>query len=280
MTAFKTVCEKILVPMFGSVLLVLALAYLGICFYVFLRQRSMLYHPETLPEEQMLALAGAQGLARWTDSSGRPLGWVTDGRSPARPVLILHGNAGNALDRNALVAMLREAGAGAKIYLVDYPGYGAAPGSPDQKSLISAAVAALDALPEPVIVVGESLGSGIAAQAATQRPEKILGLVLITPFDSLSAAAAHHYPWLPVRLLLLDRFDSVKALKKFTRPVAIVIGERDGTTPPEGGRRLFDSLSGPKKLWVSPGADHNEAAFALPAADWRALWEFVSSGQQ
>jgi hypothetical protein len=261
----------------GRALLVLALAYLGICFYAFLRQRGMLYHPAALPEERMLALAREQGLSRWTDSSGRPIGWMLDDGSTGRPVLILQGNAGNVLDRRELIARLREAGAGSNIYLVDYPGYGSAPGSPDQKSLTSAAVAALDALPGPAVVVGESLGTGIAAEAAARRPEKIRGLVLITPFDSMPSAAAHHYPWLPVRLLLLDRFNSVKALKKFARPVAIIVGENDGTTPPEGARRLFESLAGPKKLWVVPGADHNDAAFELSASAWRDLWAFVSS---
>jgi len=261
-------------------LLVLALAYLGICFYVFLRQRSMLYHPSSLPEDRMLALARAQGLSRWTDSSGRPLGWVTDDGQAVRPVLILHGNAGNALDRQALIAKLREAGAGSKIFLVDYPGYGSSPGSPDQRNLTAAAVAALDALPEPALVVGESLGTGIAAQAAARRPQKVRGLILITPFDSMTSAAAFHYPWLPVGLLMLDRFNSVKALKDFPRPVALLLGELDGTTPPDSARRLFDSLSGPKKLWTVPDAGHNDAAFDFPPAAWRDLWMFVSSGNQ
>lgn len=263
----------------GRALLVLALAYLGICLYLFLRQRGMLYHPVALPEAHMRALAQAQGLTRWTDPSGRPLGWMTDQGSASLPVLILHGNAGNALDRDGLIARLREAGAGSKIFLLDYPGYGSAPGTPSQQSLVSAAVAALDSLPEPAIVVGESLGTGIAAQAAALRPDKLRGLVLITPFDSMSAAAAHYYPWLPVRLLLLDRFNSVKALKAFRRPVAILLGEIDATTPPEGARRLFDSLSAPKRLWVSPGADHNSAAFDLPTSAWKDLWNFVSSAE-
>jgi hypothetical protein len=270
---------SVLWTILGRALLVLALAYLGICFYAFLRQRGMLYYPAALPEELMLALAREEGLSRWTDRSGQPLGWVTDDGAAGRPVLILHGNAGNALDRKELIAKLREAGAGSKIYLVDYPGYGPAPGTPDQSSLTASAVAALDALPEPVIVVGESLGTGIAAQAAARRPEKIRGLVLITPFDSMAAAAAHHYPWLPVRLLLLDRFNSVKALKKFPRPVAVLLGEIDGITPPEGARRLFDSLAGPKRLWVAPGADHNDAAFELSTSEWKDLWKFVSSAE-
>ncbi|MFA7343638.1 MAG: alpha/beta fold hydrolase [Terrimicrobiaceae bacterium] len=104
-----------------------------------------------------------------------------------------------------------------------------------------------------LVVVGESLGTGVAAQAAKMRPDKVRGIILITPFESMVSAAAHHYPWLPVRLLLLDRFDSPAALKKFPGPVAIIVADADDTTPPDGARRLFAALAGPKKLWeVTP----------------------------
>ncbi|MEI6035081.1 MAG: alpha/beta fold hydrolase [Verrucomicrobiae bacterium] len=259
--------------------LALAVAYLGICLWVFLRQRAMLYCPEPLPEVRMLDSARTQGLSRWADQSGRALGWMTDSGSAIRPVLILQGNAGNALDRGELLAKLQEAGSKSKIYLVDYPGYGSAPGRPDQQSLTSAAIAALDALPEPAIVVGESLGTGVAAQTAARRPEKIRGLILITPFDSMASAASHHYPWLPVGWLLLDRFNSIKALKAFPRPVAIVLGENDTTTPPEGGQRLFESLACPKMLWVVRGANHNDAALCLPAPAWKDLWAFATAAE-
>lgn len=264
----------------GRLLLVCVLVYLGICLYVFFRQRAMLYHPEAVSEETMHGIARANGCSRWNDASGNPLGWATDAGDAGNPVLILHGNAGHALNRVSLIAKLREAGVTSKVYLTDYPGYGSSPGHPDEAGLTAAATAALGALPFPAIVVGESLGTGVAAQAAARLPEKIRGLVLITPFDSMTTAAARHYPWLPVSALLVDRFDSVKALAKFTGPVAILAAANDETTPPALGKRLFDSLPGPKKLWIVPHADHNSAAFELPDSEWRALWNFVSSKHQ
>lgn len=264
----------------ARLILVCLLACLGVCLYVFFRQRAMLYHPEAVSEETMRGIAHANGFSRWNDASGNPLGWATDAGDPENPVLILHGNAGHALNRISLVGKLREAGITSRIHLVDYPGYGSTPGHPDQAGLTATAVAALGALPHPAVVVGESLGTGVAAQAAARSPEKIRGLVLITPFDSMTAAAARHYPWLPVSALLLDRFDSVKALAKFTGPVAILAAANDETTPPALGKRLFDSLPGPKKLWIVPHGDHNSAAFDLPESEWRALWNFVSSGER
>ena len=215
-------------------------------------------------------------MSRWLDKEGKPIGWMSRGSDGDIPVVILQGNAGHAIDRLALTGRLRAAGAHGQIGVVDYPGYGSAPGAPSQSSLTQAALRAVDAMPGRVVVVGESLGTGVAAQAVKQRPEKIQGVILITPFESMTAAAAHHYPWLPVRLLLLDRFDSAAALRAFSSPVAIILAEKDETTPPDGARRLFARINGPKRLWEVPSSGHNAAASNLADKDWREVWKFVS----
>lgn len=269
--------------MFFSIMLFLwnglrlaALCYLALCLYVFLRQREMLYHPSPATEEELLALAASQHMERWRGADGQPLGWMTRDGDPSAPILLLHGNAGHALNRSNLIARLREIGANGRIHIVDYPGYGSAPGRPTQAGIVAAGVAGIDALPGAV-VIGESLGTGAAAQVAALREDKIRSLVLITPFDSMTNAAWHHYPYLPVPLLLSDRFDSVRALAKFSKPVAVLVGEQDLTTPPAGARRLLASLKAPKRLWSVGEAGHNEAAFALPTAQWRDLWNFATA---
>jgi len=261
---------NVLLALLARACLLAALGYLLVCLYVFIRQRAMLYHPQAVSEEQMLQWAHEAGMSRWLDESGKPLGWMTGGDAGETPVVIFQGNAGNALDRTAVIERLRVAGATGRIHVADYPGYGSAPGSPTQRSLTETAVRALDALPGCAILVGESLGTGVAAQAAASRPDKVQGIILITPFESMSAAAAHHYPWLPVRVLLLDRFDSAAALGKFSAPVAIIVADDDETTPPDGARRL-----GPKKLFKVKNAGHNAAASNLPDEDWREAWKFV-----
>lgn len=261
----------------GRALLLAAVGYFLVCLFVFFRQRTMLYYPQSIPGDQMAREAREVGMTRWMDQDGNPLGWMTSGDSAAIPVIIFQGNSGNALGRMSLIENLRGAGATGRIHVAEYPGYGSAPGNPSQKSLTELALRAVEALPGRPIVVGESLGTGVASQAAARLPEKIRGMILITPFDSMVSAAAHHYPWLPVQLLLIDRFDSVRALKNFPNPVAIVLGEQDETTPPEGGRRLFSGLPGPKKLWEAKGAGHNDAASSLKPAAWRDIWMFVSS---
>lgn len=262
----------------ARILLLVVLGYLLVCAYVFFRQRTMLYHPQTVPEEQMLAAARGLGVSRWFDKTGKPLGWMTPDGMEAPPVLIFHGNAGTALDRIALIEKLRATGMKSRIFVVDYPGYGSAPGTPSQQNLVAAGVKALDALPYRAIVIGESLGTGVAAQVAEKCPGKIQALLLITPFDSMVSAASHHYPWLPVRLLLLDRFDSLRALEHFSNPVAVVVAENDDTTPPDGARRLFDGLHGPKKSWEVKGTGHNGVISALSVEEWHEIRDFLASG--
>lgn len=270
---------NVLIASLLRVALLLALGYLLVCLYVFLRQRTMLYHPQAVSEGRMLELARETGMSRWLDQSGKPIGWVTRDGADGRPVVIFHGNAGSALGRQPLIEKLRAAGATGRIHVADYPGYGSAPGSPTQQSLTETAKRALDALPGRVVLVGESLGTGVAAQIAQVRPDKIRGIILITPFESMVSAAAHHYPWLPVRLLLLDRFDSAAALKTFPGPVAIIVADDDDTTPPDGAQRLFAALSGPKMLRNVKNSGHNDAALNLPGGEWREVWRFVTPAE-
>ena len=249
--------------------------YASICLLLFLRQRQMLYHPERADESHMLADAHASGLTRWLDAKGMPIGWMTAAGSPTPPILILPGNAGNALDRTWLIAHLRRAGIAPQFFILDYPGYGSRPGSPSQTSLTDAAVAALDALPAPAVLLGESLGSGVASQAAVKRPDRVRGLILITPFDSMARTAGHHYPWLPVGWLLLDRFDSASALKNFSKPIAVIVAEQDETIPVARGRHLAESLSGPKQLWTIRDAGHNDMSEKMTVQEWRDAWHFA-----
>jgi len=253
-------------------------AYLAICLFLFLRQRQMIYFPERLIEEEMMAEAGQSGFSRWLDKDQQAIGWMLPGGAEGPPLLIFHGNAGHALGRSGMIQRLRSAGIRVPVFVLDYPGFGSRRGTPTQQSLTDAASAALDALPAEPVVLGESLGTGVAAQVGGRFPDRIRGLILLTPFDSLVSAAQHHYPWLPVGLLVVDRFDSVNALHNFRRPVAVIVGGKDGTTPPSGGLRLYDGLKAPKRLWLLPDADHNDPVRDLSDSKWREIWEFVATG--
>lgn len=116
---------------------------------------------------------------------------------------------GNAEDVSLDLPSFTTAFPTAAIYLLHYPGYGGSAGNPTEKSIIAAAFvlfAAVRAQHANVTVIGRSLGTGVAIQVASQRPAT--RLVLVTPYDSLVDVAEEHYPFLPNRLMMLDKYDS------------------------------------------------------------------------
>lgn len=243
-------------------------------------QRSLTYYPYREPVEVLRSTAAASGFEPWNDPARQQIGWQSVAGNPEHPVLILHGNSGYALHRTWLAEMVRAADPlrDPKIFILEYPGYGFRAGGPSEAALLESARTALHSLSTTArtVVLGESLGAGVACLLAAAEPEHVAGLVLLTPFDSLVSAAKHHYGWLPVDLLTADRFDSVKSLQSFNGPVTFLIGGADEITPPQGGQRLYDSYRGPKQIFVAEGAGHNEAAMAFPQPVWQKALRFAA----
>lgn len=251
-------------------------------------QRSLIYHPLRLDAAECEDLADVQGFEAWTNSDGQPIGYRSlpspDDRRAPLALLIAHGNAGCALQRAEYAAPLRTAAPdrAVAIYLLEYPGYGPRPGNPSQPAFLAAAADALTSIPAetPVIIVGESLGSGVAAATARSHPDRVAGLLLLTPFDSLVNVAGHHYPVLPVRWLLRDRYPSAEWLRSYRGPVAVIVAGRDTVVPPHFGRTLHDGYQGPKLLITADDAGHNDVLYLLPESAWRQALSFLlaSSG--
>ena len=147
--------------------------------------------------------------------------------------------------------------------LVNYRGYGASEGRPSERALCADALVVLDALarrpdvdPARIVLVGRSLGTGVATQVAGQRP--VQGVVLISPYDSMVALARYHYPFLPVRWLLRHRFDSVARAPGIKAPLLAITSARDSVIPPERSRRLHEAWGGPKRWVVIAEAGHED----------------------
>jgi pimeloyl-ACP methyl ester carboxylesterase len=243
-------------------------------------QRQMIYFPTIAAERELLSEANYLGMEPWRDEAGAIIGWKSaSGPTALRRMLVFHGNAGYALHRQYYVAGLLALDANWEVFLFEYPGYGSRPGIPSAESFEDTAAAALELLQQgderPVYLIGESLGSGVASYLAGAFADRVAGLLLVTPFTSFADVAAFHYPVLPVRTLLSERYDSLKALSGYTGPAAFLIAGSDEIVPPELGQQLHDSYQGPKWLRVESGAGHNSLSLSPRLQWWRQVSEFL-----
>lgn len=229
---------------------------------VALMQRRMLFVPTRLEVATAEVLAARVGFEAWRSQEGELIGWRLPASGEALgSVLVLHGNAGCALDRGYLAQPIHALGA-LDVHVLEYPGFGARGGSPSMASLLAAAEEAFDALPaqHAVHLVGESLGTGPAAHLAKVRGERVRGLTLFAPYDDLARVGQAALPILPVALLMRDRFRPSRSLEGVRTPLLVVLAERDVVVPSRFGRNLYERYEGPKDVQVLTGVGHNDIA--------------------
>lgn len=248
---------NVLGPILGLAVAGLVLLWLG--------QRRLIYEPAAPPVPPVAGLQpGALDVTFETDDGLRLGGWFLPARTErsAGAVLVCNGNAGSRADRLPLGAALAQRGL--DVLLFDYRGYGGNPGAPTETGLRLDALAARAFLvsrpgvrAERIVYFGESLGSAVALALASEHPPA--ALVLRSPFTSLVDVARVHYPWLPVGLLLRDRFQSDRRIGSGRSPLFVVAGDADTIVPHAQSRRLFEMATVNSKRFLSiPGAEHND----------------------
>ncbi|MDM3870561.1 alpha/beta fold hydrolase [Porticoccus sp. W117] len=230
-----------------------ATVYLAIGGLLYLGQRHLLYHPtppQHLPDNiEVLPLAienGSEKLLRLNPGHNRAL-------------LYLGGNAEQVANS---APQLAEQLPNHTIYLLNYRGYGGSDGKHSEQNLYRDATSSYELIARQhshIAVMGRSLGTGIATYLASR--ENVERLVLITPYDSITAVAQRHYPLFPLQLLIKDRYDSLSRANAIDTPTLIMIAEQDRVIPPIHARRLADALP-PENTSVEiiPGSDHNSVA--------------------
>jgi fermentation-respiration switch protein FrsA (DUF1100 family) len=240
------------------------LIYFSLIGGLFLAQRDMMYFPSY--DKPVLKSTGVIGMEeiRVRTSDGLTLfGWYKSPATAEKPTILwFHGNASNvAWTATRAIPYLKQ---GYGVLLAEYRGYSSNPGKPSENGIYNDARAFMAWLTQQketpansVILYGESLGSGPAIQIAMENPT-VHALVLEAPMSSAQEIAQKHYPFMPVRMLLKDKYDNITKIKEIKSPLIVVHGEEDTVIPYVFGKKLFDAAPEPKSMITIQGANHND----------------------
>ncbi len=254
----------------------LVIFLLGFFLLVYLFQERLIFFPAPLPSETQKEMDRLfpGSLVEVATGDGAVLRgwWVRSARDPQAPLLIYYGGnaeevSGSLMEFNRLE--------GFQFLFMNYRGYGQSEGRPGERELFSDAIEIFDEIlkrsgvrPRWIVLVGRSLGSAVALRVASERG--VDGLILITPLDSLKNVGRHHYPFLPVSLLIKHPFDSLARAARVRIPLLVLAAGSDSIIPVSSSRNLFDHYSGKKRWVLIAGADHNDIQF------FKDFWEEIA----
>jgi fermentation-respiration switch protein FrsA (DUF1100 family) len=238
---------------------VVPLFYAAIVALMYMKQDALTFGADpSATAPQQVGVVNAEVVSFKTPDGETLNAWYTPAAATMPVILFLHGNGGNISHRPERYRYYTGQGLG--VLFVDYRGYGGSTGKPSEQGLVTDAEASYDWLlakgvpPQRIVVVGESLGTGIAVKLAARRP--VVAVALEAAYSSLTDVAADRYWWLPVQLLMKNPVDAAADVAKVNVPLLFHHGDSDETVPIQFGRKLFDAATGPKTFVVVPGGTH------------------------
>ena len=269
----------------GGLVGLLLLVYLGVCGYMFLDQASFIYFPERAYDATPMVVGMPFEDVRLKAADGVSIAaWWVPAEKARGAVVMAHGNGGNMSHRLDKVRLFHDMGNSVLIF--DYRGYGESEGKPtevgtyaDMDAAVYHVVTVRGVPASRIVLYGESLGGAVAVEEASRRTPA--ALVLDSTFTSVPAMASHYYPWLPARLLLRFRYDSLSKMPELKCPVLILHSPEDDVVPYAMGRQLFAASPEPKRfadlvgghntggLMFAPSAQKEMAAFLASVYDER-----------
>jgi pimeloyl-ACP methyl ester carboxylesterase len=239
---------------------------LGVPMLLYFLQERLIFHPQRLTASQRDTLVdrpGFKGVTIQAASGERLRGWLAGQASSAPQPLVLYFG-GNAEEVSWMLSHAQSF-QGWRLALINYRGYGDSEGRPSEQALFADALTVYDTLTKRedvdgsrVVVIGRSLGSGIAVYLASHRA--LDALVLISPYDSIRSIAHARYPYIPVDLLLKHPFDSLSRASDIRTPLVALVAGRDRTVAPERSARLVAAWGGAAEIVHFPEADHQSIA--------------------
>ena len=241
-------------------LITVLVGYGAIAALAYFAQRALMYFPErTRTAPAAAGFPQAEEIELVTSDGERVIAWHVPPRGERPVVLYFHGNGGALNLRAGRFARIVADGTG--LLALSYRGYGGSTGRPSEAGLLYDAEAIYDYAAarypaERLVPFGESLGSGVAVALAVEH--KVGKVILESPFTSAVDIGAAAYPFLPVRLMMHDRFRSDERIGKVTAPVLVLHGARDTIVPIRYGERLYALISAPKKFVRFPEGHHSD----------------------
>ncbi|WP_414527038.1 alpha/beta hydrolase [Nodularia chucula] len=264
---------KLFFHLLVTIEIIVVIAYLAICLFLFIKQPQFIFFPsselektpeffDVLYEDVWLPVKNDRGETELIH------GWWIPGTQPDGNVLLyLHGNAINIGANMGHAYRLHKLEF--SVLLIDYRGYGRSSGEfPNEKRVYQDAAIAWNHLvsdkqipPDKIFIYGHSMGGAIAIDLAIQNPEA-RGLIVESSFSSIQEMIAYKNAFriFPVNLILNQRFDSIQKVPDLKMPVLFIHGTADTTVPSFMSQKLYHAAPEPKKLFLVPGAEHNNTA--------------------
>ena len=235
------------------------LAYFIIILFVYFYQRNLLYHPSENNYLNDKITFNYEEIFIETDKKIKLKSWfIKKDLDKFKTILIFHGNAGNLFNRVYKLNELNKLDV--NILLISWRGFSGNKGKPTEKNLYHDAEEAVKwlnnrgAINKNIILYGESLGTGVATELGTSNA--FGGIILESPFTSIANAAKIYYPYLPVSIILKDRYDSIGKIKNINTPIFIMHGKMDNIVPQQMGLELFEKANNPKYSYFPEDDDH------------------------
>ena len=244
---------------FTHILLIFILIYFFILISTYIFQRNLLYHPTENNYSGDQILVSIEKVKINTQDGIELMSWYHNKNvNSYKTILFLHGNAGSLENRIHKINHFKDMNV--NFLLVAWRGFSGNKGTPTEKGLYEDAESAVRWLKSKgvrennIIVYGESLGTGVATEIAQNK--NFAGIILESPFTSMIDAGKDKYPYLPVRLLLKDRYESNKKIKNINSPILIMHGKVDNIVPFHMGKKMYELANEPKYSYFSEYDDH------------------------
>jgi alpha-beta hydrolase superfamily lysophospholipase len=260
-----------------TLILSLVAAYAAICAAAYFGNRLFMYFPDpTRVEPVEVGLSGVKEIEIAVADGIALTAWHAPAKDDKPTILYFHGNGANAASRAPKIQKIREQGFG--VFYLNNRGYGGSGGRPTEKDNVADAIAAYDHLiglgapAAKIVVYGESLGSGQAVRLATARP--VAAVVLEAPLTSTIDVARSTYFWLPLGLLITDKYNNERNIRLVKAPVLVLHGARDAVIPVEMGWRVYRAANEPKRIELFPQGTHDDL---FDQGAWEKTQAFVDS---